>query len=188
MATIIMFHFMIAAESHHVEEKDVKNDLPMMSWYLLRYSITPTTVTITMIFPLLPRYSCESIKMLPGRTTTSTLKMTRATSSSVATLVWPHRALPVKGGEQGWVYGESWMRRDLGQWAQGKENGRRRGKVWTASRAEGLAPRGQAEVLVLLCLFSTGIWKCCVPGRAGSRAETFQRRWISSWKLSRVLI
>lgn len=96
-----MLHFMIVAESRHVEERDVKNDLPTVSWYLLRYSITPTTVTITVIFPLLPRYSCESIKMPPGRTTTSTLKMTRATSSSVATLAWSHRTLQVRGGEQG---------------------------------------------------------------------------------------
>lgn len=102
LATSIMFHFMVAAESRHVEERDVKNDLPMVSWYLLRYSITLTTVTTTVMSPVsYLACSCEHTKVPSRRPTTSALKMTRATGSSVATLAWSHRTLQVRGGEQG---------------------------------------------------------------------------------------
>lgn len=103
-------------------------------------------LTTTAISPLLPRYPCERTKVPPGRTTTYTLKMTRATSSSVPPLAWSHRTLQVGGGEQGWVYGETWMRRDLGQWDRRKrmvEGGERSGlpagrRAWSPGFSTGV--------------------------------------------------
>ena len=106
-------------------------------------------ITTTAIFTLLPRYSCKDTKVPHGGTITSTLKVTRKTSSLVSSLVTQG------SGSQG-------CRAGVGLWGvlvgercgTGERECKRRGEVWPAraGRRAWCPGTGQAEVLVLTAL------------------------------------